>query len=67
MNVNHHPKSSRFPDCSPHAIRGGQGAGVLHRRILPARRVMICLGWLRLYQTILSNKTDVHDASGLLD
>jgi len=57
MNMNDHPKSNRRPSYLRHANSGGSCSSVTHPGVHPARAFMICLGWLRLYQTILSNRS----------
>jgi len=60
MKMNNHPKSNRFPTRSRQAGCGNSCPRVTNRGCLPARRIMVCLGWLRLYETILSNKSGTH-------
>src|SRR5206468_10543689 len=51
--MNDHPKSNRLPIYPHQANSGSFCPSVTHPRFSPARELMICLGWMRLYQTIL--------------
>jgi hypothetical protein len=57
MNRNACPKSNKFPVHPRQANSGSFCPGMTNPAIHPARGLMICLGWLRLYQTVLSNKS----------
>jgi hypothetical protein len=62
MKMNNHPKSHRYPTPACQAGSCNSRPRVTNPGCLPARRIMICLGWLRLYETILSNKSGTrHD------
>jgi hypothetical protein len=54
--MNAHRKLNRLPACSHHANSGSFSSSTTKPGFHPARGLMICLGWLRLYQTVLSNK-----------
>jgi hypothetical protein len=57
MKMNSYPKSNSIPNYPGFANSGTFCSSMAHPGILPARRVMIFLGWLRLYQTILTKKS----------
>jgi sec-independent protein translocase protein TatA len=65
MNIKNYRKSNRL-STEPCTGRSYSVCPRLtHARFLPARRIMICLGWMRLYQTILSNSTGTRRAKVL--
>jgi len=64
MNRNAYPKSNKFPVHPRQANSGSFCPGMTNPAIHPARGLMICLGWLRLYQTVLSNKSRTSHARG---
>jgi hypothetical protein len=57
MNGNAHPKSNKLPVHPRQANAGSFCSTMTNPSFHPARGLMICLGWLRLYQTILSDKS----------
>jgi hypothetical protein len=57
MNMNAHPKSNKLPNHPRRANSSSFCSTMTNHSFHPARGLMICLGWLRLYQTVLSNKS----------
>jgi hypothetical protein len=62
MNMNAHPKSNKFPAHTRQANPGSLSSSMTNPGFHPARGLMVCLGWLRLYQTVLSNKSKTSQA-----
>jgi hypothetical protein len=62
MRINEHPKLNSVASYSRPAISSSLDANITHPDFLPARRIMICLGWLRLYQTILPHRSRTRHA-----
>jgi hypothetical protein len=59
MKTKDHPKSNTL------LARGSSGilrSSVMHSGFQPASKALICLGWLRLYQTILLNRSRTRHA-----
>jgi hypothetical protein len=57
MKMNAHQKLNRLPAHSRQANSGNFCSSMANPGFHPVRGLMICLGWLRLYQTILSDKS----------
>ncbi|MEY2429230.1 MAG: hypothetical protein QOJ40_2115 [Verrucomicrobiota bacterium] len=56
MNKKHYPKSDKLPTYPQQANSGSFCSSETRPGFHPARGFLICLGWLRLYQTILSSR-----------
>jgi len=54
--MNAHRKSNRLPAYFRQANSSSISSSMTKPSFHPARGLMICLGWLRLYQTILSEE-----------
>jgi hypothetical protein len=59
MKMKAHPKSNKLPTWGN---SGDPCSSMTHSDFHPASKALICLGWLRLYQTILLNRSTTRHA-----
>ena len=62
MKMNEHPKPNTPLHHSRQSNSTNYRPSMAHPGFLSARKLMICLGWLRLYQTILLNRSRTRHA-----